>query len=239
MISFDYGAPKFVDPRTVADCPIPIKDEPSPFQSPVSSSFNSGSRPLSPTLNDTHSSEDGHTGLQTHGYTHFEYTYPSVMSSNTGALDSYPQTFQCSPIGNNTAYQPAPKPSPTQQHAIARKQLTSPPSAPTRRRGPGRPSKAQSAAQFPNSKRPTGHSAVKLRRQMHNDSAMRSRARLNKALEELWKVVPKHERAIETEDGGEDNREVCRAVKVEVAINYLKKLQTRLSNSHDTSLDMN
>jgi hypothetical protein len=152
--------------------------------------------------------------------------------SNTAAPDSYPQNFQGSTttIGNDTGYPPAPKPSPTQQHAIARKQLSSPPSTPARRRGPGRPSKAQSAAQFPNSKRPTGHSAVKLRRQMHNDSAMRSRARLNKALEELWKVVPKHERAIETDEGMDENREVCRAVKVEVAISYLKKLQAQLSS---------
>jgi len=112
------------------------------------------------------------------------------------------------------------------------KQLTPPPSPPIRRRGPGRPSKAQTAAQYPNNKRPTGHSAVKLRRQMHNDSAMRSRARLNNTLEELWNIIPKHERILDdsiAESDFDDNREVCRAVKVEVAIAYLKKLQTRLA----------
>ena len=66
---------------------------------------------------------------------------------------------------------------------------------------------------------------------MHNDNAMRSRARLNKALEELWKVVPTQVRAFQPENGGDDNRDVCRAVKVEVAINYLKKLQAQLSAS--------
>ncbi len=118
--------------------------------------------------------------------------------------------------------------------ASAEKQLTPPPSPPVRRRGPGRPSKAQAAAQYPNNKRPTGHSAVKLRRQMHNDSAMRSRARLNNTLEELWNIVPKHERVLEGGLGDadlDDNREVCRAVKVEVAIAYLKKLQKRLEAS--------
>lgn len=240
-LPIDYGTPKFVDPRTVADCPITVKDESSPFSSPLSSSVNSGSRSLSPSLNEVASPKDGNTGLQIHGYTHhhhYEYNYPSIMAS-TPTNDSYSQNFQgsTSTIGNDTAYQPTPKPSPT-QHTVAQKQLTSPPAAPTRRRGPGRPSKAQSAAQFPNNKRPTGHTAVKLRRQMHNDSAMRSRARLNKALEELWKVVPKHERAIESEEGTEDNREVCRAVKVEVAINYLKKLQAQLSNSQDANLDL-
>lgn len=117
------------------------------------------------------------------------------------------------------------------QPTSAEKQLTPPPSPPVRRRGPGRPSKAQAAAQYPNNRRPTGHSAVKLRRQMHNDSAMRSRARLNNTLEELWNIVPKHERVLDAglgEADFDDNREVCRAVKVEMAIAYLKKLQKGL-----------
>ena len=118
-----------------------------------------------------------------------------------------------------------------EHHSFKNTELTPTHSHPVRRRGPGRPSKAQSAAHFPNNKRPTGHSAVKLRRQMHNDSAMRSRARLNKALEELWTVIPNQERNLQPESGVDDNREVCRAVKVEVAINYLKKLQAQLSSS--------
>jgi hypothetical protein len=97
-----------------------------------------------------------------------------------------------------------------------------------RRRGPGRPTKAQAAANYSNTKRPTGHSAVKVRRQMHNDSAMRSRARLNKALEDLWTVIPAQERTAQVMIGADDSREVCRAVKVEVAIAYLRKLQAQL-----------
>jgi len=73
-------------------------------------------------------------------------------------------------------------------------------------------------------KRPTGHSGVKLRRQMHNDSAMRSRARLNNMLDELWSAIPKEERIV-PQHGTPEEREVCRAVKVEVAISYIKKLQ--------------
>jgi hypothetical protein len=64
---------------------------------------------------------------------------------------------------------------------------------------------------------------------MHNDSAMRSRARLNKALEDLWTVIPAQERTAQL-IGEDDNREVCRAVKVEVAIGYLRKLQAQLPN---------
>jgi hypothetical protein len=122
--------------------------------------------------------------------------------------------------------------SPQELSAVAIESSLAPPS-PVRRRGPGRPSKAQSSAQSSNSKRPTGHSAVKLRRQMHNDSAMRSRARLNKALEELWKVIPAQHKICQADNYGDDNKEVCRAVKVEVAIGYLKKLQAQLSGSQD------
>jgi hypothetical protein len=65
----------------------------------------------------------------------------------------------------------------------------------------------------------------KQRRQMHNDSAMRSRARLNKALEELWAAIPNQEKNLKPE-GGVVNR-VSRAVIVEVAIKYLRKLQAQ------------
>jgi len=119
---------------------------------------------------------------------------------------------------------PEAKPPPSKQSITPQKVSPGP-----RRRGPGRPTKAQAAANYPNSKRPTGHSAVKLRRQMHNDSAMRSRARLNKALEELWSAVPPPERTVEPGGGG-DNSVVCRALRVEIAIAYLKKLQARMSH---------
>jgi hypothetical protein len=69
---------------------------------------------------------------------------------------------------------------------------------------------------------------------MHNDSAMRSRARLNNMLEELWNIIPKHERVVQPGMGDgdlDDSREVCRAVKVEVAIAYLTKLQNIARNS--------
>jgi hypothetical protein len=69
---------------------------------------------------------------------------------------------------------------------------------------------------------------------MHNDSAMRSRARLNQALEDLWKLVPEEERVSQPEIG-EDQREVCRAVKVEVAISYLRKLKVELASEEAAS----
>jgi hypothetical protein len=67
---------------------------------------------------------------------------------------------------------------------------------------------------------------------MHNDSATRSRARLNATLEELWSIIPKYQKVQQTGLGDvdmDDSREVCRAVKVEVAISYLKELEAHVA----------
>ena len=72
---------------------------------------------------------------------------------------------------------------------------------------------------------------------MHNDSAMRSRARLNNVLEELWNLIPKQERIGQqglSEGESYESREICRAAKVEVAIEYLKKLQNQLDMTQGT-----
>src|SRR5947207_8389482 len=83
--------------------------------------------------------------------------------------------------------------------------------SPSRHRRPGRPTKAQSL----NSKRLVSHSARKQHRALHNESGARSRGRLNKALEEFWK---NESMAV----GRDDNRETCRAEKVEIATSYIK-----------------
>jgi hypothetical protein len=56
--------------------------------------------------------------------------------------------------------------------------------------------KTNNPVQFLNNKSPTEHSAVKLRCQVLNNSAMRSHGRLNSIHEGLWRVIPKHERAL-------------------------------------------
>jgi hypothetical protein len=63
-----------------------------------------------------------------------------------------------------------------------------------------------------------------MRRQFHNDSATRSRARFNNCLTELWNEIPEPEKAhfLGNEDPG---RQVCRAEKIETVISYLRKLQ--------------
>lgn len=199
-------------------------------------SGDSQSRSTSPDSNEVPNKEDRLSTdpcTPTHQQFNCSYTVAPLYRG-----DSQPQSYQ-SPLkssGIDFCLPSSQMPSSGRQSSPVVKELTPPPSPPARRRGPGRPSKAQSAAQFPNNKRPTGHSAVKIRRQMHNDSAMRSRARLNNMLEELWNIIPKSERALQADETGteiSDNREVCRALKVEVAINYMKKLQARLEGDRN------
>jgi hypothetical protein len=217
--------PRYVDPRKVDDCAFPIKDERSPFSPPLS---NLGDpRPsISAIGNESHLSDDAvRTGELSN--THPQFIY-SLETTAAIPMNSYANPFQ--DVGGATEPEnlvPSPVKLHTEQSPPPGEQLTPPPSPPHRRRGPGRPSKINPATQLP-PKRPTGHNAVKLRRQMHNDSAMRSRARLNQALEDLWKLVPEEERVSQPEIG-EDQREVCRAVKVEVAISYLRKLKLQLA----------
>ena len=87
-----------------------------------------------------------------------------------------------------------------------------------RRRGPGRPSKAQLAREKRKGKETTKNMAT-IGRHVHNNSAMRSRARLNIALDELWDEVPEKERLTDLV------RELCRAEKMEIVRSYVRKLQ--------------
>ena len=210
----------------MADCTLSTKEEPSPFSSPITSSRNSGSRSVSPDFNQFSVPEEGLSASPQIFETPRQFNYLPSLTKHGNPYSHHGATIAAKV---NATYNPNVEP-PIEQRSFKNTELSHPPSTPVRRRGPGRPSKAQSASHFPN-KRPTGHTAVKLRRQMHNDSAMRSRARLNKALEELWTVIPSQERNVQPEGGADDNREVCRAVKVEVAISYLKKLQAQLSSS--------
>ena len=88
------------------------------------------------------------------------------------------------------------------------------------RRGPGRPSKAQLAREKAEGK-PSAKNVITMRRVIHNDSAMRSRARFNTVLDELWNEIPEKERMADS------SRQLCRAEKIEIIISYVRKLQKR------------
>ena len=49
---------------------------------------------------------------------------------------------------------------------------------------------------------------------------MRSRARFNSVLDELWNEVPERERTVT-----DPSRQLCRAEKIEIVISYVRKLQ--------------
>src|SRR5271169_3222648 len=201
---------KYVDPRKVDECAVHIKDESSPFSPPLSNHGDPRSS-ISSIGNESFLSDDTvRTGEFSN--THPQFIY-SLQTTAVAMPNPYANPFQ--DVSGPTEPEnlaPSPLKLPNPQSIPPGEQLTPPPSPPHRRRGPGRPSKVNPATQLP-PKRPTGHNAVKLRRQMHNDSAMRSRARLNKALEELWTVIPSQERNVQPEGSVDDNREVCRAVK--------------------------
>jgi len=57
---------------------------------------------------------------------------------------------------------------------------------------------------------------------MHNDSAMRSRSKLNANLDELWNLIPIMERWAFELDGGS---KLSRADRVAFATIYIRKLQ--------------
>ena len=87
-----------------------------------------------------------------------------------------------------------------------------------RRRGRGRPSKAQRAREDSEGHQTTKN-VITIRRHVHNDSAMRSRARVNTLLDELWDEVPEKERLTHP------LRPNCRAEKLDIVRSYVRKLQ--------------
>lgn len=87
-----------------------------------------------------------------------------------------------------------------------------------RRRGRGRPSKAQRAREE-SELHQTTKNAITIRRRVHNNNAMRSRARVNTLLDELWDEVPEKERLIHP------LKSLCRTEKVDIVRNYVRKLQ--------------
>src|SRR5204862_5442372 len=107
---------------------------------------------------------------------------------------------------------------------------------PAQRRRPGRPCKSQLTIQSSVEKGPTGRSLGIARRRTHNDSAMRSRARLNAMIDDLWSAIPTEQRVRPKLQSRIDLnlvREICRAEKVEIAISHMRKMQKHLKSSFD------
>ena len=101
--------------------------------------------------------------------------------------------------------------------------INSLPNQPFRRRRPGCPSKAQLSVEC-SSNHLYGRAA---RREIHNDSATRSRARVNTALDALWKEVPEKRKCIQTR-GKDTVRQLSRAEKVEITLLYIRDLKAKM-----------
>ena len=111
------------------------------------------------------------------------------------------------------------------------------PQSPILRQGPGRPSKksllfvkdrvpisSESSNVKPGSKR----SRIVMRREHHNNSALRSRTKFNSALDELWQEMPE---TVRSRASGEiAPRELSRAEKVEVVISYIRDVRSSMEN---------
>lgn len=136
----------------------------------------------------------------------FNYPSPSLStsSSNTNHTDQSPCT------------------TPKSQDSIA-----------VPRRRPGRPSKAEMAARNGKAAQSAKHSTKRMlttiKRQVHNDSAMRSRLRFNTVLDDLWEEVPEWERS-QALAKGDSSRCLHRAEKIEIVALYLRKLRKTAEN---------
>lgn len=133
------------------------------------------------------------------------------VNAEAMALDYPSPSLSASPTNNNQDDQ-SPYTRPKSQDSIY-----------VHRRRPGRPSKAQISAR--NKKRPSDRMLTTIKRQVHNDTAMRSRARFNTVLDELWEEVPKCERSQVILGKADPSRSIHRADRIEIVIFYLRKLR--------------
>jgi len=101
------------------------------------------------------------------------------------------------------------------------------------RRRPGRPRNVEMTARNEkadqSAKRLTKRMLTTIKRQVHNDSAMRSRLRFNTILDDLWEEVPEWERS-QALAKGDPSRCLCRAERIEIVTLYLRELRKTAEN---------
>lgn len=95
-----------------------------------------------------------------------------------------------------------------------------PPAAPVPARGRGRPKKVMLHLANSGKGTTTKRTVIRARRNLHNDSAKRSRNKFNTAIEEPWKQVPESERL-----GYDGKRVIPRTEKLQITISYIRRLQ--------------
>ena len=128
-----------------------------------------------------------------------------VSLPTTPSPESEPECIQVD-------HHPNPTPSPSQQSS----QNSS------LRRGPGRPPKLANGADHVSS---NSNTYRRIRRQYHNESAMRSRAKLNLLVDQLWNEVPDVEKSKVVNVNAAI---VSRSEKIQAALLYIRKLSAAI-----------
>jgi hypothetical protein len=101
-------------------------------------------------------------------------------------------------------------------------------------RRPGRPKKSE---QRPYSGVTKGQLKKSARRQFHNDSATRSRAKFNTLLDQLWDEVPEGQRVQAL--GENISRQLSRADKIEVVVSYVRIMRAKVKSVRSGTLYTN
>ena len=157
---------------------------------------------------------------------------PTSYLPPTGLMDQVlptkpPQPFTSAfcQAGHNSSSISSSKPKKSSQERRVSSSLSqSAVSPPRTRRGPGRPSKSELAARGIDRKPCANHA---WRREVHNDSAMRSRAKFTSALCDLWQEVPEQMKMNAIRD--DNGRQISRADKIDIVISYMRGLQAKLN----------
>ena len=161
-------------------------------------------------------------------FTSDSHTISTASALDDVCLDEWlafdTDSSQCDPESDSASI-PVSQTSPTQtENPVTPERVTSPPSSAVRRSGRLSKKESQSRGARVNA----GRLGLKVIRKTNDNFGLRSRPRLHRRLDDLWKVIPKEEKELQMGPGSSiDGNVLCRADRVVVAIAYIRKLQKR------------
>jgi hypothetical protein len=212
LLSFTFG-----DSQRPVDRDSLIKEASSSLLVPVGPDFDSESLSFSPPQTEFTFPKGFSTDSEFFGDTGCKINVPSLGTEHWIKPNSQQLTKFMKDVGDRRSRSersPSPNEGPVKTKEVSRIH-----SQTAFRRRRGRPRRGEGG--LPNS----SYSVTKLRRQIHNDSAMRSRARFNEALEKLWETIPDDEIFQRLGNVAGEHQNVYRADQVEVAMQYIMKLK--------------
>jgi len=171
-------------------------------------------------------------------FTSDSHTVSTASALDDVCLDEWlafdTDSSQCDPESDYSSI-PVGQASPTQsENPVTPERVTSPPSSAVRRNG----RLSKKASQSRGARTNAGRLGLKVLRKAHNKFGLRSRPRLHRRLDDLWKVIPKEEKELQMGPGSSiDGNVLCRADRVVVAIAYIRRLQKRLAGLTDGRME--